>query len=241
MTPTDPITVAEESDAKGLAGILEQVSEDIPADFLKRFLNMFVLRNMLLQLEVHREAETRGENDRVIVDLKDRLKSNRDATRALETESELWEIRVPKTGSDEVLIHGRVTDETDRGVESVVVTMSDGQGASLGIEHVEVGPTGYFSFAVDKKTAGRLTAEGKEGVRLTVTSTEGQVLYKTPTPVKLEKETELRTDIRIPSAGPGLVESVVRPARPDAATAESKAKSTREPTAKRKLRRGVNP
>jgi hypothetical protein len=196
---------------------------------------------MLLQLEVHRQADVRGEDDQVIVDLRDRLRSNREATQALEVENELWMTRVPETSPDDVLVHGRVTDEADRGVEDMVVTISDSQGNSVGIEHVEVGPTGYFSFVVDKERAKRLTAEGKEGVLLTVTNTEGQVFYKTPTPIKLEREPELRTDIRISPGAPSLSDVKSKPAASDETATKSKVKSTREPIAKRKLRHDVNP
>ena len=172
--------------------------------------------HVLGQYEALRLQDARGEDDPAVLQLNERLRLFPSQVQEMGLADELERISVPKTAENDMLVHGRVTDENSRGVVGLTVALTDKEGNRLDVEDVEADASGYFAFVLDPEKI-KAVAERKTDVYLTVMNQKGEVCYRRPRTLKVKE-------------GERLLEDVVL-THGDAAAGATETKDTRTPRA----------
>jgi len=78
----------------------------------------------------------------------------RERITVLDTEQEVAAIRVPPVTKTDALVHGRITDDTQRAAGRVTVALVRADGSTVaGVKPVELDDAGYYAFVIDPETA----------------------------------------------------------------------------------------
>lgn len=85
----------------------------------------------------------------------------------LDNEAALASVRVPMVKKTEALLHGRITDDIDRAVGPVTVTLVDAKGTAVaGVAPVEADSAGYYALIVPADVAAKLPPDSTFSVVL---------------------------------------------------------------------------
>jgi hypothetical protein len=164
-----------------LTGILEGLvpigSENL--ELLQQMRNMQAAYRVLLQHETERLKQAYGEDHPQVLEMQDRLNRNLTLVEKLEAEDQVRQIHVQESGEKESLIHGRVTDESSRGLIGFTVELTDQTGRDLGIAQARVDATGYFAVLIPEEQVDRLASE-KTRIYLTIKNRKGEICERRP-------------------------------------------------------------
>jgi hypothetical protein len=164
-----------------LTGILEGLapvgSENLEP--LQQMREMQAAYRVLLQHESERLKKVYGDAHPLVLQMQNRLGRNLTLVETLEVEDQVRRIQVKETGEKESLVHGRVTDESSRGLVGFTVTLTDEEGKDLGIAGAGVDSTGYFSVVVPEEQADQLSSE-KKAVYLAIKNRKGEICERRP-------------------------------------------------------------
>ncbi len=164
-----------------LTGILEGLAPVAGENLepLQQMREMQAAYRVLLQQESQRLKKEYGQDHPLVLEMQNRLARNLNLVENLEVEDQLRRIQVQETGEKESLVHGRVTDESSRGLVGFTVALTDQEGKDLAIGEARVDATGYFAVSIPEEQAGRLAAE-KTAVYLTIKNRKGEICERRP-------------------------------------------------------------
>jgi hypothetical protein len=178
-----------EEKAKSQLQDLQAALGRIESDRLKALTNLKeiqVVSQVLLQREADRLSRKLGKDHPRARQLTARLKGNRDFVGAIEVELEVARIRVPEVGASDVLIHGRVADENNRGLTGLNVVVEDEAGETIArLGTAKTDASGYYALRVDEDTLARLSEAERTGGYLTVRNSAGEVVQRESKPLDL--------------------------------------------------------
>jgi hypothetical protein len=97
----------------------------------------------LLEQELKRIRKTSEETDPHISMLIEKIESSKSAVNLINIQLEVEEIKVPKISTNQILIHGRVTDEDYHGIKDLVVSLAIGKKAFDVVGRTD--KSGYYS------------------------------------------------------------------------------------------------
>lgn len=164
-------------------------------EFLKQCQDIQTITRVMYQHEANRRIKKRGEEDRFVRNFADVGRHKMETIRGLEIEKELMVIEVPEVKEDEVLVHGRITNENLRGVEGVVVSLEDAEGKPVHKFSDKTSESGYYSFVIEPATLRNVPTE----VFFKVSTSKGTVLYSNPEPLKLKKGARVLVEMPLDS------------------------------------------
>jgi hypothetical protein len=146
----------------------------------------------LLQHEAQRIANKLGAEHPRSQQLKASLQSNAQRFRQLEVERQLLRINVPEVADEGALVHGRIVDEDDFGVERLTLCLVDRAGAPV----QETGePTtdrsGYFAIVLDPEMVDRLIKRHPDGIFLAIFTSRQRLLHRQLKPLALARKARL--------------------------------------------------
>jgi hypothetical protein len=143
-----------------------------------------VIRQALLSHEARRLAKKLGGTHPRVQNLKEALKRNPQYVNAIAVEHEKASIKVPESEENGALIHGRIFDESKRGIAGLKVTMEDEKAQTLRfLGPAETDAAGYYAFVIDAEKLKKLS--GMEGVYLTVATSKGRMVCQKPEAIKV--------------------------------------------------------
>jgi len=133
---------------------------------------------VLLQYEARRIDEKLGNDHPRAQSFRTSLDQNLDNIKGIGLEMELAGIQAAEVEADQTLIHGRVVDEQSRGVGGIYVSISDEEGRTLiPFGRDETDAAGYYALVVDPDALARVSEAAREGVFLTVSTRQGEVVH----------------------------------------------------------------
>ncbi|MCZ6711532.1 MAG: PASTA domain-containing protein [Gammaproteobacteria bacterium] len=190
-----------------------------------------VMMQSLLQHEALRIENKLGKQHPRSRQLKARVQSNLQLVNALELERELTRIEVPEVADDAALVHGRVVDEDERGIEKLVVCLVNDAGAPIrDTGEPTTDASGYHAFTLDPKLVDRLIEEHEAGVFLAVFTPRRRLVHQEPKPLALARGARLlvvvslnRADLTALPPATVIVPNVVGMAESDALVALERA------------------
>ena len=154
----------------------------------------------------------------------------------LDNEASLASVRVPMVKKTEALLHGRITDDIDRAVGPVTVTLVDAKGTAVpGVAPVEADSAGYYALIVPADVAAKLPPDSRFSV---VLAHGGERTPGKTEPVPLTAGIVEFKDIRLSDkelqllklrggSFPTEVTTPVRPVRPAAPAGKQTARKSR--------------
>lgn len=134
---------------------------------------------VLLQHETERLTRLRGEDDPRVLQMRNRLARNLTLVEHFEAEDQRRRTEVRKSSEKEALIHGRITDESARGLVGFSVMVTDEAGKDLGVAEANVDDTGYFAVPITEEQAARLAAENTR-VYVAIKNRAGEICERRP-------------------------------------------------------------
>jgi predicted flap endonuclease-1-like 5' DNA nuclease len=133
---------------------------------------------VLLQYEARRIDEKLGEDHPRARSFRASLDQNLDNIEGIGLEMEIAGIEAAEVEENQTLIHGRVVDEQSRGVGGLFVSISDEEGRTLTpFGRYETDASGYYALVVDPDALARVSEATREGVFLTVSTRQGEVVH----------------------------------------------------------------
>ncbi len=146
---------------------------------LRQMREMQAAYRVLLQHETERLRQVHGDDHPLVLEMRNRLGRNLATVETLDVEDQLSRIQVVAAAEKESLVHGRVTDESSRGLVGFTVSLTDEAGKDLGIAGAKVDSTGYFSVVIPEEQATRL-GSAKTPVYLTIKNRKGEICERRP-------------------------------------------------------------
>ncbi|MEO6280499.1 hypothetical protein [Roseateles sp.] len=183
----------------GITSAKHDLQELIEGAQAERSVNLDHLRSLQLasQLLVQREAQRlarRNTGDVRIARLGEIERKLRERVGVLDTEREVAAIRVPPVTKTGALIHGRVTDSTQRaaGPMNAVLVKADGKPVE-GVPSVKIDESGYYAFVLDEKQ----TAALGDGAKLQVVlqSADAKIAPASTADITLKAGTVVAKDV----------------------------------------------
>ncbi len=141
---------------------------------LQQMREMQAAYRALLQHEAERLRQVHGDDHPLVLEMRNRLGRNLATVETLDVEDQLSRIQVAEPAEKESLVHGRITDESSRGLVGFTVSLTDEAGKDLGVAGAKVDSTGYFSVVVPEEQVTRL-GSAKTRVYLTIKNRKGEV------------------------------------------------------------------
>ena len=173
--------------------------------------NMQVAGQTLLQREEIRLAQKLGADHPRLQRLRARRLELVESTHRLATEVETARIRVPDVSETEVLVHGRILDEHQRGLSGLTVYAVDAAGQPVTqVEQVTTDAKGYYALKVDPA---KVPAKVREQLVLAVRTPTERVVHQTKTPLKLAPGSRQLTEVQLERGRPGVIRP--KPGRDD--------------------------
>ncbi len=162
----------------GILGGLAPVTDE-KLEPLQQVRELQAAYRVLLQNEAVRLKKAYGENDVRVLEMQNRLRRNLTLVEKIEVEDQIRQIHVKESGEKESLVHGRITDESSRGLVGFTVALTDQEGKDLAIGEARVDATGYFAVSITEEQAIRLASE-KTPIYLTVKDRKGEICERRP-------------------------------------------------------------
>jgi len=157
-------------------------------DALQQTKDIQVILGSLLQHEAKRLETKRGKSNRRVQQVQLSLNNNLNIVRDLEGELEIARIKEPKVDPNSILIHGRIVDESYRGIAGVNVSLKNPSGTVISsVKTVETDSSGYYALEIDEESFNELENLAQEGLSITVSTRKGKQLYQQPQPLQLKK------------------------------------------------------
>jgi hypothetical protein len=147
--------------------------------------------------EARRIEAKLGPDDERSKKLTTRSQFNAQALRAMELELQLTRIDAPKVEAEGALVHGRVVDQDDLGIDRLIVCLVDLSGARLDINEATSDDSGYFAISMDSETLARVIKSSPKGVFPAVSTPRGRSIYRQSKPLTLTHGTRLLLEIRL--------------------------------------------
>ncbi len=155
---------------------------------LQMLKDMQSLSGVLASRELRRLKRKFGKDDPRVKDLQNglmRIHSN--LQNVVKTQGDI-SINVPETGEGEVLLQGRVKDESGKGATGLTVLMRDGNGNELTADKVHTDASGYFAI----KIAPDVMESAKEtDWKFSVSRHDGTIIYTHDNAIKLAPDKNL--------------------------------------------------
>jgi hypothetical protein len=152
----------------------------------------------LLQHEARRSEGKLGAQHPRTQQLYARLESNLQLVRTFEVEGQLMRIEVPEVGEDGALVHGRIADEHELGIERLTVCLVDRSGAPVPeTREPMTDASGYFAIVMASEIVDRLTKQYPDGIFLAVFTLRRRLVHRQPKPLALERGALLIVNVRL--------------------------------------------
>ena len=194
-----PIEIVNRGEASFKADLLE-VFEGVQADrtaMLAQVRELQLAAQLLLDAEAQRIAAFAPDDDRVAA-LTASGRTILDRVGMLDQEVEVATVRVPMVKKTEALLHGRITDDGNRAVGPVTVTLTDEKGTPVpGVAPVEVDSAGYYALVVPAEVAASVGADRKLSL---VVSNGAERVPAGVAPLTLGAGTVKLQDVQLPAA-----------------------------------------
>jgi len=152
----------------------------------------------LLQNETLRLEAKLGPQHPRTLQLKARLQSTLDAVHTLQVEQQLARIEVPEIAENGGLVHGRVVDEDDLGIDTLLVYLVDQSGKPVrDTSEAATNESGYFAIPLDPSTIDRLSKDYQSGVFLAVFTPRRRLVHQEAKPLPLSKGSRLLVEVKL--------------------------------------------
>jgi len=147
--------------------------------------NDSLLKDELKKIETIQNIGNNGSN---MLQLDHLVKQNLNLVRDFNAALEISKIKIPIINENQILIHGRVTDKDFKGISNLSVLLVDKKGKDIGVCSTTTDSSGYYSIIMDKDKKEKILKEitAKGGLYITVLTADNKVIYKSPSPLKLE-------------------------------------------------------
>ena len=152
----------------------------------------------LLQNETARLEAKLGPQHPRTLQLKARLQSTLDAVHTLQVQQQLARIEVPEIAENDGLVHGRVVDEDDLGIDNLLVVLVDQSGKPVrDTSEAATDESGYFAIPLDSSNIDRLTKEYQNGIFLAVFTPRRRLVHQEAKPLALSKGSRLLVEVKL--------------------------------------------
>lgn len=153
---------------------------------------------LLLQEETRRIGRKLGEQDPRTQQLSARLQANLELGHTLKLERQLMQIKVPEVAEKGTLIHGRIVDEDELGIDRLTVCLVDHSGTpTREIGEPTSNGSGYFAIPLEPEVVERLIKRHPDGVFLAVLTPRRRPVHQEPKPLALANGARLLVEIRL--------------------------------------------
>jgi hypothetical protein len=157
-----------------------------------------VAMQSLLQHEAQRIENKLGPQHPRLLQLRARLQSNLKLVFRLEVESQLMQIDFPEVADEGAIVHGRIVDEDDLGIERLTVCLVDRSGAPVReTSEPKTDGSGYFAIVLDPEMVDRLIKQYSDGIFLAVLTARQRIVHKQPKPLALARGARLLIEVRL--------------------------------------------
>ncbi len=157
-----------------------------------------VAMQSLLQHEAQRIERKLGTQHPRTQQLKARLQPNVQLINTLKLEGELTQIDVPEVAEEGALVHGRIVDEDDLGIDRLTVCLVDQSGTpTRNISEPTTDASGYFAIPLEPETVDRLIERHPDGIFLAVLTPRRRPVHQQPKPLALTRGARLLVEIRL--------------------------------------------
>ncbi len=208
MTQPNPPNPADLG--RDLASLFDELAGS-RSDALASLQDLVVARQSLLELEALRLERKLGTGSPRVEELQWRVIQNRTLTKNVAQEVEASSIVPVQAAPEEAVVEGRLVDESQRGLEGLVVRLEDRAGNPLSaVGPVTSGQGGYYALRLSPDVAKQLGASAQGGVFLAVRTPDGQLVQRTPQALPLEAGARINL-----SAAFTRADLAGRPVRPD--------------------------
>lgn len=161
--PIEVINRGETSFKADLLSVYEGIQADRTA-MLAEVRELQLAAQLLLDAEAGRLATIAPDDDRIAL-LVASGQTILDRVGMLDQELDVSTTRVPMVTKTEAMLHGRITDDTNRAAGPVMVTLTDENGTAVpGVAPVEVDSAGYYAIVVPADVAAMVGADKKLGL-----------------------------------------------------------------------------
>ncbi len=122
-----------------------------------------------------------------VQDLQRRVDQNQTLASNVEQEVEISSIVPVQAAPDEAVVEGRLLNESQRGMDGLVVRLEDKAGNPLSaVGPVTTGQGGYYALRLGPDLLKQLGAASQGGVFLAVRTPDGQLVQRTPQPLQID-------------------------------------------------------
>jgi hypothetical protein len=157
----------------------------------------------LLQHEARRIEDKLGPQHPRTQQLRVSLQSNGQRARTLELERQLMRVDVPEIPEKGALVHGRVVDEGDLGIDRLTACLVDRSGApTLDARESISDASGFFAIPLEPEALDRLSKQHPDGIYLAVLTPRRRPIHQEPKPLALARGARLLLTIRLRGFGP---------------------------------------
>jgi hypothetical protein len=151
----------------------------------------------LLQNEALRLEAKLGPQHPRTLQLKARLQSTLQTVNTLQVQQQLARIEVPEVAENGALVHGRVVDEDDLGIDNLLAALVDQSGKPVrDTSEAATDESGYFAIPLDPSTIDRLTKEQKD-IYLAVFTPRRRLVHQEAKPIALSKGSQLLVEVKL--------------------------------------------
>jgi hypothetical protein len=194
--PIEVINRGENSFKSDLLSIYEGIQTDRTA-MLAEVRELQLAAQLLLDAEARRIAVFAPDDDRIAL-LVASGRTILDRVGMIDQEVEVATTRVPMATKTEAMLHGRITDDTNRAAGPVTVTLTDEKGTPVpGVAPVEVDSAGYYAIVVPADVAASVGVDKKLGL---VISNGAERVSAGVAPLTLGAGTVQAQDIQLPAS-----------------------------------------
>lgn len=152
---------------------------------------IFVYKTTLAYFSSQEERLSRklGEDHPRVKDLETHLKKGYKTIGDIEIESELAKIDVPSIPENGALVHGRISDSSNRGIPGLSVTGEDEKGLQIrDFGSSKTNTPGYYSIIIHPKI---ISISNKGQYFLSVRSHFGELIHREENPLKVRENCHL--------------------------------------------------
>jgi hypothetical protein len=153
---------------------------------LQQVRDVQVVMGALLQHEAQRLEHKLGTEHLRVQQIRSSLEQNQAVTRDLDVELEIAQVRIPTVDPKDVLIHGRVVDENQRGLAGLTVLLENVRGGIIrALGQAETQPSGYYALPIQAAVLERVASSINAGVFVVVCNPKGERIYRHKDPLRL--------------------------------------------------------
>lgn len=162
---------------------------------LKEIKDFQVLSQILYKYETKRLERKLGKGHPRVQKWRKRTEDNSKIVDKLEVEMEIAKIDVPETPKEGAKLHGRITDNKNRGIPGLTVIIRDENGKPISdIDLAKTDHSGYYAFTIEKEAAEKI---GYKNIYVSVASKIDETLYRAPVPLILKRNDQIVKNIAI--------------------------------------------